>query len=53
MQGVHFVFWFFVLFLIEVDLGKRCRKGYHSCCRRTMPAQLEDLKLDSDVVAEQ
>ena len=51
-QGVHFVFWFFLLFLIEADLGKRCRKCYHGCCRRTMPKKDEDLKLDSDVIAE-
>ena len=51
-QGVHFVFWFFLLFLIEADLGKRCRKCYHAICRRTMPAKKEDMKLDSDVVAE-
>jgi hypothetical protein len=27
-MGAHFVFWFFVLFLIEADLGKRIRKIY-------------------------
>lgn len=52
-QGVHFFFWFFLLFLIEADLGKRCRKCYNSCCRRTMPKKVEDIKLDSDVIAEQ
>ena len=45
-QGVHFFFWFLILFLIEADLGKRCRKGYHGCCRRTMPKKKDDLKLD-------
>ena len=53
MQGVHFVFWFFLLFLIEADLGKRCRKCYHACCRKAMPKKKDDIKLDSDVIAEQ
>ena len=51
-QGVHFFFWCLVLFLIEADLGKRCRKCYNSCCRATMPKKKDDLKLDSDVIAE-
>ena len=34
LQGAHFVFWFFVLFLIEADLGKRIGKCYHSCRQR-------------------
>ena len=32
MMGAHFVFWFFVLFLIEIDLGKRIRRCYTRCC---------------------
>ena len=32
MMGVHFVFWFFILFLIEIDLGKRMRRFYTRCC---------------------
>ena len=44
MMGVHFVFWFFVLFLIEADLGKRIRKCYHFFLRRSFPKPLEDLK---------
>lgn len=51
-QGVHFFFWFFLLFLIEADLGKRCRKCYTNCCRRSLPKKNKDLKLDSDVVDE-
>lgn len=51
MMG-HFVFWFFILFLIEADLGKRLRKCYHACLRRSFPKHQDDLKLDSDVLAE-
>jgi|Transcript_6763 hypothetical protein len=51
-QAVHFFVWCFVLFLIEFDLGKRCRKGYNSCCRKAMPNKKEDMKLDSDVLSE-
>ena len=52
LMGGHFVFWFFVLFLIEADLGKRIRKIYNCCCRMAMPKKIEDMKLDSDVLAE-
>ena len=51
-MGAHFVFWFFVLFLIEADLGKRIRKIYHCCCRAALPKKKDDMKLDSDVLAE-
>ncbi len=51
-MGAHFVFWFFVLFLIEADLGKRVRKIYHCCCRAALPKKKDDMKLDSDVLAE-
>ena len=52
LMGGHFLFWFFVLFLIEADLGKRLRKCYHAILRRSFPKPQEDLKLDLDVVAE-
>ena len=32
LMGAHFVFWFFILFLIEIDLGKRLRRCYTRCC---------------------
>ena len=51
-QGFHFVFWFFVLFLIEADLGKRLRRCYHCLCRRALPKKKDDMKLDADVEAE-
>ena len=50
LQGGHFVFWFFVLFLIETDLGKRCGKCWHAC--RSFPKKKTDIKPDSDVVDE-
>jgi len=31
MMGAHCVFWFFILFLIEADLGKRLRKCWQFC----------------------
>ena len=37
LQGAHFVLWFFILFLIEADLGKRMGKCYHACRRRQFP----------------
>jgi len=49
MQGVHFVFWFFVLFLIEADLGKRLRKCWNCCRRLSYPKLKDDIKLDIDV----
>ncbi len=51
-MGAHFFFWFFVLFLIEADLGKRVRKIYHCCCKAALPKKRDDMKLDSDVLAE-
>ena len=52
MQIAHFFFWTFILFLIEVDIGKRLRKCWHACCRVGFPKKQDDLKLDSDVVDE-
>ena len=46
------MFWFFILFLIETDLGKRLRKCWQFCMRLSFPKALENNKLDSDVVAE-
>ena len=51
MMGVHFVFWFFILFLIEIDLGKRLRRCYMKCCFRKVPAK--DLDIDDDVLKEE
>lgn len=36
----HFVFWFLILFLIEIDLGKRLRACYHCCIRLRFPRAL-------------
>ena len=50
IQFAHFFFWFFVLFLIEADLGKRCRrcyKGMFAYCFNPKP--IADLKIDPDV----
>ena len=52
MMGVHFVFWFFILFLIEIDLGKRIRRCYTRFCFRKVPAR-DDLEIDDDVLAEE
>lgn len=52
MMGVHFVFWFFILFLIEIDLGKRLRRCSTQFCSRKVPKR-DDLKTDDDVLAEQ
>ena len=52
MQIVHFFFWSFILFLIEVDVGKRMRKCWHACMGVRYPKPQTDLKLDSDVVDE-
>lgn len=52
LQFVHFVFWFFILFLIEVDLGKRIRKCWQCCCKKLFPKMDTSLKLDQDVVNE-
>ena len=52
LQGGHFFFWFFLLFLIEADLGKRCGKCWHACRRRSFPKKKDDIKLDSDVIEE-
>ena len=52
MMGAHCVFWFFILFLIEADLGKRLRKCWQFCMKLSFPKVLVDNKLDSDVVAE-
>ena len=51
MMGVHFIFWFFILFLIEIDLGKRLRRCYTKYCFRKVPIR-ENLEIDSDVLAE-
>ena len=37
LMGGHFVFWFFILFLIEIDLGKRCRRFCTRHCERKVP----------------
>ena len=53
LQFYHFFFWSFILFLVEADLFKRCRKCWQrcfECCFSPKPRQ--DLKLDSDVIAE-
>ena len=52
LMGAHFVFWFFVLFLIEIDLGKRLRRCYTRCCHRKIPMK-EDNDMDEDVLAEE
>lgn len=52
LMGAHCVFWFFILFLIEADLGKRLRKCWQFCMKLSFPKVLVDNKLDSDVVAE-
>ena len=46
------MFWFFVLFLIEIDLGKRLRRCYTRCCHRKIPMK-EDIDMDEDVLAEE
>jgi len=53
MQVAHFFFWTFILFLIEADLGKRIRKCYQYCRKKTFPKRREDLKIDPDVTTEQ
>ena len=52
MMGAHFVFWFFILFLIEIDLGKRLRRFYTRCCHRKVPLR-DDHTIDEDVLAEE
>ena len=52
LMGGHFVFWFFVLFLIEIDLGKRCRRFCTRHCERKVPMK-DDVEIDSDVQAEE
>ena len=52
MQGVHFFFWFLILMLIEVDLGKRLRKIWSCCCRRLYPKLDTSIKIDQDVINE-
>ena len=52
MMGVHFVFWFLVLFLIEADCGKRLRKCWTSIQSRTFPKPKENLNMDVDVATE-
>jgi ATP-binding cassette subfamily A (ABC1) protein 3 len=46
MMFAHLIFWFLILFLIEVDLGKRIRKCWQCCCRRLFPNKDPTLKLD-------
>ena len=46
------MFWFFVLFLIEIDLGKRCRRLYTRHCERNVPMK-DEAELDNDVLAEE
>ena len=53
MMGVHFVFWFFVLFLIEIDLGKRLRRCYTRFCFRKVPSQRNEEAMDEDVITEE
>ena len=52
LQFAHFFFWGFILFLIEVDLGKRLRKCWQCCCRRLFPKPDTSLKIDQDVINE-
>ena len=52
LMGGHFVFWFFVLFLIEIDLGKRCRRLYTRKCECDVPMR-DDVEIDDDVLAEE
>jgi len=56
MMGVHFVFWSFILFLIEIDLGKRMSAGHTGCCMKLcckkMPERKE-LEQDNDVEEEE
>jgi len=52
-MGVHFFFWSFVLFLIEIDLGKRLRRCYTQCCFRTVPSKKGEIQMDDDVLAEE
>ena len=52
-QVGHFFFWFFVLFLIEADLGKRLRRCYTNCRSMSFPKPRTDIVLDADVEAEQ
>ena len=52
LMGGHFVFWFFVLFLIEIDLGKRCRRFCTRHCERKVRMK-DDVQIDSDVQAEE
>ena len=51
-MGGHFFFWFFILFLIEADLGKRLRKCYNTICCLLRPKAKLQLKVDDDVTAE-
>ena len=44
--------WSLVLFLIEADLGKRVRRLYTWCIKKSFPEYNDNLKLDSDVVNE-
>lgn len=52
MMGAHFVFWFFILFLIETDLAKRLRRCYTRCCQRKVSLR-DDETIDEDVLAEE
>lgn len=52
LQAGHFVFWTLILFLIEADLGKRIRKCYYYCIKKSFPNPKKDLKLDQDVTDE-
>lgn len=52
LMGVHFVFWSFLLFLIEMQIGKKLKSCYTSCCMliccKRMPKS-KDMEMDDDV----
>lgn len=56
LMGVHFVFWTFMLYLIEMNLFKNCKAAMSRCCLflccKRVPAAL-DFNDDDDVRAEQ
>ena len=50
--NLHFVFWTFILIMIEVGLGKKIKDLYIAVSKRTFPSYDETLKIDEDVEAE-
>jgi hypothetical protein len=48
----NFVFWSFVLFLIEIGCGKQCSRCYYGCCKKKGLSGEENIDLDVNVLEE-